>query len=110
MLYHNFYWIFSCYHPLIKLDLRHLYSCNYINIGFPVTEDGNRSSFRNVAFLSILEYQTMEEIQKLCNPASMFYCSPVSAGILGCIIWFYLFIYLFCFLLDMIWTKFPLFL
>jgi hypothetical protein len=38
MLYHKFYYIFSCYISLMKPGLRYLYSCSYINMYCPVIE------------------------------------------------------------------------
>jgi hypothetical protein len=36
MLYQNYYAHFSCYLPLIKPGLKHLYICSYINTGRPL--------------------------------------------------------------------------
>jgi hypothetical protein len=37
-------------------------------MSLPSPEDGNRSSFRNVVLFSLLEFQTMDKVQKTSNP------------------------------------------
>jgi hypothetical protein len=37
---------------------------NGIGVSLPPPEDGNRSGFRNVMFLSYLEFRTMDELHK----------------------------------------------
>jgi hypothetical protein len=75
----SFYCI-SSYLSSTKPRLRHLYSCGHTDMECPVilskrhnrvspasSEDGNRSSFRNIVFVAFLEYRTMVRVKlSLC--------------------------------------------
>jgi hypothetical protein len=76
MLYHNFYYTFSCYLLMTKPDIRCFCSCSYIDVGWPVVEMGSfywtqRSRCFPSLFWGRKQTQLLNKLQKPSNPECM---------------------------------------